>query len=96
MKRDGAEVAPAHLERVRRTPQWGCSRRYQALSQGGRPIVGLVKMNLLQRQGRLLAAILPRPLGAAHAAMLPCASLWAAACGPGGVHKSLLNYGKTD
>ena len=46
MKRGGAEVAPAHLKRVRRTPQWGGSRRYQALSQGGRDLPCLVKMNL--------------------------------------------------
>ena len=58
MKRGDAEVAPAHLERVRRTPQWGCSRRCEALSQGGTALPCLVKMNLLSR-----------PLGAAHAAM---------------------------
>eukprot|EP00964_Phaeocystis_antarctica_P101525 scaffold66978_cov72-Phaeocystis_antarctica.AAC.5 len=32
-----------------------------------------------------LEALLLRQLDAARAAMLPCASLWAAACGPGGV-----------
>eukprot|EP00964_Phaeocystis_antarctica_P094532 scaffold61234_cov41-Phaeocystis_antarctica.AAC.1 len=37
MKRDGAEVAPAHLERVWRTPQWGCSRRYQPCRRGDAP-----------------------------------------------------------
>eukprot|EP00964_Phaeocystis_antarctica_P129734 scaffold93605_cov42-Phaeocystis_antarctica.AAC.2 len=51
MKRGGAEVDPAHLERVRRTPQWGCSRRCQALPQGGRALPCLVKMNLVRRQG---------------------------------------------
>ena len=29
--------------------------------------------------------MLPRPLGVAHDAMLACASLWAAVCGPDGV-----------
>ena len=33
----------------------------------------------------LVPALLSRPLGAAHAAMLHCASLWAAACGPDGI-----------
>ena len=50
MKRGGAEVALAHLERVRRTPQSVCSRRHQALSQGGRALPCLVKMNLLRQQ----------------------------------------------
>ena len=85
MKRGGAEVDPAHLERVRRTPQWRCSRRCQALSQGGRALPCLVKMNLPQRQAVLVPAMLPRPLGVAHDAMLACASLWAAVCGPDGV-----------
>ena len=56
MKRDGAEVAPARLERVRRTPQWDCSRRYQAPSQGGRALPCLVKMKVLRRQAVLLEA----------------------------------------
>ena len=87
MKRGAAEVAPAHLERVRRTPQWRCSRRCQALSQGVRALPCLVKTNLPQRQAVLLLvpAMLPRPLGVAHDAMLACASLWAAVCGPDGV-----------
>ena len=49
MKRGGAEVAPAHLKRVRRTPQWGGSRRFQAPSQGGRALPCLVKMFQHQR-----------------------------------------------
>ena len=40
MKRGGAEVAPAHLERVRRTPEWCGSRKCHVLRQGGaRPTV---------------------------------------------------------
>ena len=81
MKRGGTEVAPAHLERVRRTLQWGGSRRCQALGQGGRALPCLVKMFQHQRHSVLLAAVLSRPLGAAHAAMLRGASLWAAECG---------------
>ena len=85
MKRGDAEVAPAHLERVRQTLQWGGSRRHQALGQGGRALPCLVKMFQHQRHSVLLPAMLSRPLGAAHAAMLVRASLWAAVCGPDGV-----------
>ena len=49
MKRGGAEVAPAHLERVRRTPQWGGSGRCQAPLQGGRALPCLVKIFQHQR-----------------------------------------------
>ena len=63
MKRSGAEVALAHLERVRQTPQWGSSRRYQALSQGGRALPCLVKVDLYGRQGVLLPAMLALALG---------------------------------
>ena len=54
---------------------------------GGRALYRALslKMNLPQRQGVLVPAMLPRPLGAAHDAMLACASLWAAVCGPDGV-----------
>ena len=85
MKTGGAEVAPAHLERVRRTLQWGGSRRHQALGQGGRALPCLVKMFQHQRHSVLLPAMLSRPLGAAHAARLVRAGLWAAVCGPDGV-----------
>ena len=85
MKRGGAEVAPVHPEWVRRTPQWGSSRRCQALSQGGRALQCFIKMSLLRRQAVLVLAMLSRPLGAAHAAMLGGASLWAAVCGSDGV-----------
>eukprot|EP00964_Phaeocystis_antarctica_P127861 scaffold91568_cov27-Phaeocystis_antarctica.AAC.1 len=63
MKRDGAEFALARLERVRRTPQWDCSHRYQAPSQGGRALPCLVKITVLRRQAVLLEAILSRPFG---------------------------------
>ena len=56
--------------------------KIQALSQGGRALPCLVKMNLPQRQAVLVPAMLPRPLGVAHDAMFTCASLWAAVCGP--------------
>eukprot|EP00964_Phaeocystis_antarctica_P001769 scaffold923_cov66-Phaeocystis_antarctica.AAC.1 len=83
MKRDGAEVAPVRLERVRRTPQWGCSRRYQALSQGGRALpCPLSRSTQAHATPCCLEALLLRQLDAARAAMLPCASLWAVACGP--------------
>ena len=63
MKRSGAEVALAHLERVRQTSQWGSSRRYQALSQGGRALPCFVKVDLHGRQGVLLPAMLALALG---------------------------------
>ena len=85
MKRGDAEVAPAHLERVWRTPQWGSSRICEALSQGGSALPYFVKMDLHRRQAVLLAAMLALPLDEARAAVLVCASLWAAVCGPGGV-----------
>eukprot|EP00964_Phaeocystis_antarctica_P021831 scaffold12123_cov27-Phaeocystis_antarctica.AAC.1 len=62
MKRGGAEVAPARLERVRRTPQWGCSRRYQALSQGGRALPCLVKINSSTRYALLLGGLATAPI----------------------------------
>ena len=37
--------------------------------------------DLPRRPAVLVPAMLPRPLGAAHDAMLACASLWAAVCG---------------
>ena len=85
MKRGDAEVAPVHLEWVRRTLQWGSSRRHQALSQGGRALPCFVKMNLPQRQ-----AVWFQPCCRVHWARptLQClggASLWAAVCGPDGV-----------
>ena len=81
MKRGGAEVAPAHLERVRQTLQWGGSRRHQALGQGGRALPCLVKMFQHQRHTYCLQQVLSRPLGAAQSALLRGASLWAAGCG---------------
>ena len=79
MKRGDAEVAPAHLERVRRTPQWGGSGKAvadcQALSMGGTALLCLVKMF---RHGVFFAAVLLPPLGATLHAMLVRAGLWAA------------------
>eukprot|EP00964_Phaeocystis_antarctica_P127045 scaffold90710_cov98-Phaeocystis_antarctica.AAC.2 len=85
MKRGGAEVALVHLEWVRRTHQWGSSRRCQALSQGGRALPCFVKGDVLRRQTVLVLAMQSLPLGAAHAATLPRARLRPAACGPDGV-----------
>ena len=87
MKRGGAEVALVHLEWVRRTHQWGSSRRCQALSQGGRALPCFVKGDVLRRQAVLVLAMQSLPLGAAHAATLPRASLRPAACGPDGVRR---------
>ena len=63
MKRGGAEVAPAHLERVRRTPQWCCSHRYQAQRRWRRVPLRFVKMCQHQRQGVLLCSSAAASIG---------------------------------
>ena len=73
-------LAPAHLEWVQFSLQGACSRRYQARAQERRALSCFVKMYFHQRQAVLLAAVLPRRSVAGHAAVLACASLWAAVC----------------
>ena len=88
MKRGGAEVAPAHLERVLRTPQQGCSSKCQALSQGRRAPLCFVMNNFKHATPCCLEALLPRQLDVACAAMLPCASFRAAVS----CHRSVLKW----
>ena len=73
-------IAPGHLERVQFSLQWGCNEVCQARAHRGRAPARILKTNLYKRQAVCRTAVLPRQLGAAHAAMLTCASLWAAVC----------------
>ena len=73
-------IPPGHLERVQFSLQWGCNEVCQARAHRGRAPARILKTNLYERQAVCRTAVLPRQLGAAHAAMLTCASLWAAVC----------------
>ena len=85
MKRGGAEVDPAHLSLI-----WsGCGGLLNevAVADVKRSRRGNARptMPCQDEPDGIGSAMLARPLGASHHAMLACASLWAVVCGPGGV-----------
>ena len=71
-------IPPGHLERVQFSLQWGCNEVCQARAHRGRAPARILKTNLDEQQAMWQTVMLPRQLGAAYAAELACASLWAA------------------
>ena len=68
---------------VQCTSQWACYRSCQALARWRRASSRCVKINYTRQQAVLLAAVLPRQSGAAHAATLAfvrVSAQWAFLC----------------